>query len=175
MEKFILLIFVLGLSTMSLFAQTFFERNNNRFSMGVQVGKVYNPEVFKYPTYIINVSYYGVYLDIGGCPRSHRSDVRVDKWKDSSYFTFHVGYQLPVLNWLRVTPLVGYYCHKSGYTDGYDYTVDKYGIHNRFDVTDQKSGFDFGGNLQFDINRFSIFCTFTKKLWYAGLGFNVMF
>lgn len=173
MKKYIL-VFIFVMANVTSFGQTFFERNKN-ISMGIQFGAVdqHNNTDMGFQTLMINVSCYGVYLDIGGWPRTHSSDVRVDKWDDESCFAFHVGYQLPFLSWLKITPLIGYYNHKSGYTDGSNWTINRYGINNKFVVQDKLNGFDYGGNIQIDIKRFCILGTFTKNMWYAGVGFNV--
>lgn len=172
--KKIMIIMLFALISMGANAQTFFERNKN-VSIGIQFGAVdqHNHTDMGFQTLMVNVSCYGAYLDIGGWPRKHGSDTRVDKWDDESCFAFHVGYQLPILGWLKITPLVGYYNHKSGYTDGYNWKTNNSGINNKFVVKDKLNGFDYGGNVQIDIKRFCILGTFTKNMWYAGIGFNI--
>lgn len=162
------------LLTISVNAQTFFERNKN-ISFGIQFGAVdhHNNTDMGFQTLMATVSCYGVYLDIGGWPRAYGSDARIDKWDDEYCIAFHIGYQLPILDWLKITPIIGYYNHESGYTDGYYWKVNQYGIDNKFVALDELNGFDYGGNIQIDIKRFSIFGTFTKNMWYAGIGFNL--
>lgn len=173
MKKKILIV-LLVLFTTSVNGQTFFKRNKN-LSFGVQFGAVdhHNNTDMGFQTLMATITCYGVYLDIGGWPTSHGSDVRVDKWDDEHCFAFHVGYQLPVLNWLKITPLIGYYNHESGYTDGSKWTVTKSGIKNKFVALDKLNGVDFGGNIQISIKWFNILGTFTTNMWYAGIGFNV--
>ncbi len=45
--------------------------------------------------------------------------------------------------------MVGYASVKEGITDGEDWSVDKYGIVNKFNVTEEKGGFDYGAALVF--------------------------
>ena len=155
-------------------AQSFFERNKN-VSLGIQFGAVdqHNHTEMGFQTLMVNTTCYGVYLDVGGWPRSHGDDVRIDEWDDEYCFAFHLGYQLPVLKWLKITPIAGYYKHESGYTDGSHWKVVNYGISNKFVAQDKLNGFDYGCNIQIDIKQFSIFGTITKNMWYAGIGFNI--
>ena len=175
MKKIFLSLVFAIITVININGQTFFERNKN-VSIGIQFGAVdqHNHTDMGFQTLMVNVSCYGAYLDIGGWPRKHGSDTRVDKWDDESCFAVHIGYQLPIFKWLKITPLAGYYNHKTGYTNGYNWNVTSSGINNEFVVNKQLNGFDYGGNIQIDIKRFSIFGTFTKNMWYAGIGFNIL-
>ena len=72
----------------------------------------------------------GVYLDFleGGPAHKHSTEYRLDDdpmWNDSTTILFNVGYQFPVLPWLRVMPILGYCQTNAGVTDvsrtSYDY------------------------------------------------------
>lgn len=172
--KKILFICLFALIPLYINAQTIFERNKN-VSVGIQFGAVdqHNYTKMGFQTFMVNATCYGVYLDIGGWPRSHKEDVRIDKWDDECCFAFHLGYQFPVLKQLKITPIMGYYKHQSEYTDGNYWKIDNYGIDNKFVVQDKLNGFDYGCNIQTDIKRFSILGTLTKNMWYVGVGFNM--
>ncbi len=172
--KKIILIFAFIITSITSFGQTFFERNKN-MSFGVHFGAVdnLNGKHMGFQTLMVSMSAYGVYADIGGWPSSHGSDVRIDKWDDEKCLAFHVGYQFPFLTWLKITPLIGYYNHQIGTTDGSNWKVTNNGIHNHFTSDEESLGFDYGGSVQIDIKRFSIFGTFTKNMWYGGIGFNM--
>lgn len=176
MKKKILIILFIFISAFS-YSQSFFDLNKN-VSFGIQFGAVdqHNKEM-GFQTLMFNISCYGVYLDIGGWPAQHSSDVRIDKWDDETVFVIHIGYQIPLIfaKSVKITPIIGYYNHQIGVTDGANWSVSQSGIHNKFIVEDELQGIDFGTNIEIDIKRFSIFGTFTKNMWYAGLGFNIPF
>lgn len=172
--KRLFLTFAFIIASITSFGQAFFERNKN-VSFGVHFGAVdnLNGTHMGFQTLMVSMSIYGVYADIGGWPSSYESDVRIDTWDDEKCSSFHVGYQFPVLTWLKITPLIGYYNHQIGTTDGSEWKVTNYGIHNQFTSDEELLGFDYGGSVQIDIKRFSIFATFTKNMWYGGIGFNI--
>lgn len=91
--KKILFICLFALIPLYINAQTIFERNKN-VSVGIQFGAVdqHNYTKMGFQTFMVNATCYGVYLDIGGWPRSHKEDVRIDKWDDECCFAFHLGY-----------------------------------------------------------------------------------
>lgn len=122
----------------------------------------------------IGMTIKGIYGDFGFWPRSYGDDVRVDEWDDEYMWMFHVGYQLSVFcKNVRITPIVGYYSHETGITDGYDYYINNNGIHNEFHCTDKFSGFDYGAKLTINIKHFNISGTLTKNVWYAGIGYEI--
>ena len=110
-----------------------------------------------------------MYLDAGGWPRRHGSDVRVEKWDDDEALTFHVGYQIPIQKWLRITPMVGYAHNATGTTNGYNWSANSNGIHNKFEAEDSFSEFDYGAQLTFNINRINLLGTLTRYNWYVGI------
>jgi hypothetical protein len=180
------LFFIITLCVLSVTsdAKSIFDYNKST-SFGIQFGAVDQQNHFGFQTLMGHISIYGVYVDVGGWPRSHQRDIRVDKWDDESCFMFHVGYQFPLCSWFKITPIAGYYKHESGMTDGYHWKVDNYGINNRFDVHDRYSGFDYGVNAMFHIRlnnkekkpgySLQLGGTYTKNAWYAGLGLDIAF
>ena len=185
MKKFFLLSIIFF--SLSINAEeNIFSKYNQSTSFGIQFGAVDQQNDLGFQTLMFHLSVYGVYADIGGWPRSHGSDVRVDKWDDESCFMFHLGYQIPISSWFKITPIAGYYNHKSGMTDGYHWKVTSNGISNSFKVQDQYSGFDYGVNAMFHIHLnkktenstgfdLQLGGTYTKNAWYAGIGLNINF
>lgn len=114
-----------------------------------------------------------VYFDIGGYPRSHGSDTRVDKWDDDTAFLFHLGYQFPLCYWLRVIPIIGYSETSCGYTDGYRWKPNGYGIVNKYIPETKSNGFDYGIQIVGNINRLTISATLTKRNYYFGVGIDI--
>ena len=150
-----------------------FNEERNNLCFGLHIGTSGHHQGITKVIALMSVSYKGFYFDIGGMPAIHSSDVRVDKWNDSRAFLTHIGYSVPVASFLRITPLVGYSMTESGITNGYDWRYDSNGIYNKFEKADDANGFDYGGQLTININRFNIHATYTKYSWYFGIGFDI--
>lgn len=123
MKKFYILSVVLIAVTMNTQAQWFdFSENKGRCALGIHAGLAgWNAE-YRTIGWGASIQIGGVYLDyLDGGPAHRRSaDYRADDdplWNDSTAFVFNVGYQLPVLPWLRVMPIVGYCQTDAGVTD----------------------------------------------------------
>lgn len=119
-----------------------------------------------------SMTIYGVYADFGGWPAIHENDVDVDVWDDNKAIIFHLGYQVPLTKWLRIVPMAGYAYDASGTVDGYNWSCGYNGIHNKFNVDEQVSGFDYGAALVFNIKHVNISGTYTKYNWYVGIGYE---
>lgn len=125
-------------------------RLNESFSIGILGAGL---EHMDYGAMGLNTTFYGVYLDYMWWPRRHDNDVRIGQWKDHSVWAAHVGYQIPFFQYagssIRLLPMVGYASIKEGITDGNDWSVGENGIENKFHVTEEKGGFDYGAALVF--------------------------
>lgn len=123
---------------------------NKCFSVGIIGGGMVG---FDYGVAGFNATCYGVYVDFMGWPRKHANDVSIDKWEDHSQYAFHVGYQIPFHKYkdcsMRLIPMIGYASIKKGYTDGEDWSVGSGGIINKFYVTEEVGGFDYGAAVAF--------------------------
>ena len=155
-----------------------FSEENRKLSFGFHFGAVGQAQDLGLQIIMGSVTFHGVYVDFGGWPQGHGSDVRVDKWDADRAFIFHVGYQVPIARWLKVTPMIGYACDETGYTDGSDWRVTDSGIHNKFHADKEVKGFDYGGQVTFAIpvgkkTDLHIMGTYTKYCWYGGLGLGV--
>ena len=123
-------------------------------------------DVFKKANNTFNIA-----IHFGGWPSKHGSDVDVDVWDDDKALTCHLGYQVPLTNWLRIIPMVGYAYDVTGTTDGHDWSYNN-GIHNKFNIDEKVEGFDYGAAVVFNINHVNIQGTYTKYNWYIGIGYE---
>ena len=155
---------------------------NNSVEIGFQFGSVdaYGSHHLSFPVAMASFACYGVYADIGGWGPNHRDDWRGYEWDDEKCFAFHVGYQLPFGKYFKITPLVGYYNHQIGWTDGNDYYYDPWydEYHNRFITEYEYKGFDFGSQVQVSFpvgtyTKLNIMGTFTNNMAYGGLGISI--
>ncbi len=151
---------------------------NKSVSVGIIGGGM---ETFDYGALGINATCYGVYVDFMGWPRKHSNDVSIDKWEDHSQYAFHVGYQIPFHQYkdgsIRLIPVIGYASIKKGYTDGGDWSVGSGGIINKFHVTEEFGGFDYGAVLSFQskddkLGYFDFYVGATKHTIWIGLGYD---
>lgn len=173
MRKTILTAFILFFIAFSANAETYkdiFNYANKRTNINFLFGcNGYNTDI-ALQEFGMSFTTHGIYADLLLWPRKHGSDVRVDKWDDDECLTFHVGYQIPIQKWVRITPIVGYTYNACGTTDGYNYSCGNNGINNKFNADYEYKEFDYGAVLTFNINHVNVSATLTNYNWYVGLG-----
>ena len=157
-----------------------FSEAKKSLSFGVHFGAIGQAQDLGLQILVGSVTFYNVYVDFGGWPQAHGSDVRVRQWDEDRAYLFHAGYQVPITSWLRITPMVGYACDETGVTDGSNWSVTDSGIHNKFYADKAVKGFDYGGQVMFSIpvgkkTSFQLMGTYTRFCWYGGLGLGVRF
>lgn len=152
---------------------------NESFSIGILGAGL---EHMNYGAMGINATFYGAYVDYMWWPRRHDNDVRIDQWKDHSVWAAHVGYQIPFFQYagssIRLLPMVGYTSVKEGITDGNDWSIGENGIVNKFHVTEEKGGFDYGAALVFQnsdnkIGAYDFSIGVTRRTIWVGLAWEV--
>lgn len=190
--KKILLVAALAVMTMTANAQWFdFSNNVHRYEIGFNLGMVGTPAEFHDFGFGASLSAWGVYLDFITAGPMYRNDNRnasmndpdeVRFLPDSTTTTVNLGYQIPVLPWLRIMPLVGVNFNSSGYTDmatlnaqtsgsSDNVSVDLYHDYNR---EYSWSYFNFGGGLVITpIKWVSIYGVYTTRSIYGGITINL--
>lgn len=149
-----------------------FKKANNTFNMAIHFGGIGCSQDLGLQEFLVSTTIKGVYADFGGWPSAHGSDVDIDVWDDDKAITCHLGYQVPVTNWLRIIPMVGYAYDAMGTTDGHNWSCDSNGIHNKFNIDEKVEGLDYGAAVVFNINHVNIQGTYTKYNWYIGIGYE---
>ena len=172
MKKF-LLVLVLLFGALVSHAQIFpvADVNNHHYEVGFQGGAIGLGKELTLAGFGFNLTVWGVYFDLLINGAEHAGSTKVGTWNDNQGVAVHLGYQIPITQWLRVIPLVGYGEINTGITDGRDYTIDKNGVHNRYRATWRHGGFDAGGSLCFNIKYVSIYLTGTMWSVSGGVGF----
>ena len=127
------------------------------------------------------LSVYGVYIDfLYGAPE-HKYDKHVVPvmYNDTSVLDINIGYQIPVLPWLRLMPLVGH-CHTSaGLTDATTVNIEVDGDHSAtmyhdFNVTSRKHYLNYGCGLIIQpIRQASIYAVYTRHAIYGGISISL--
>lgn len=191
MKKTVLLMAAVLAVTMSANAQWFdFKNNVHRYELGLNLGMTGINTGFEQFGWGASLSAWGVYLDFTSAGPMYKYDNRVASMNDpanlrflpdSTTTTINLGYQIPVLPWLRIMPLVGFNITTSGVTDmathntevnnSGDYVnVELYHDYNR---EYRWSYLNFGGGIVISpIKWISIYGVYTKRAIYGGLTFN---
>lgn len=121
-----------------------------------------------------SISAYGVYFAFAYSSPAYNSSTSVGTWSDSMSYAMHGGFQIPILEYLKVAPVFGVACYSEGTTDGYHYSVSSSGINNVYIADTVYKGFDYGLNIQYSFTKssnFKIDVTFTRLTFFVGAGF----
>ena len=178
MKKLLLMLIVLlsFVCVNDVIAQTsykdVFKKANTTFNIAIHFGRIGCSQDLGLQEFLVSTTIYGIYADFGGWPSKHESDVDVNVWNDDKAITCHLGYQIPLTNWLRIISMAGYAYDATGITDGYNWSCDHNGIHNKFYADKMVNGFDYGAAVIFNINHVNIQGTYTKYNWYIGIGYE---
>lgn len=176
--------------TMGASAQWFdFKNNVHRYEIGLNLGVPGLNTEFHDFGIGVSVSAWGVYIDFLKAGPMHKYDNHVADMTnpaalvpDSTAWTLNVGYQIPVLPWLRIMPVIGHSHNTSGYTDYSTVNVetsgDEYSSSSQMyhDYVKQKGygTLNFGGGVVISpIRWMSIYGVYTKHAIYGGLTFNL--
>lgn len=181
MKKIIILS---ALLTSSLFAnaQVFdFSSNNGRIEAGFCAGLAGYGTKYQGLGSGACASIFGGYLDyIQYGPQHRYSSVITDEdWDDSVALSINLGYQIPVLPWLRVMPLVGYTQTNEGKTKGneMDYDSDEtFSWYHPYKVTkgSRIHRFNYGGGISIQpVKWFSLSFMYTHDAIYGGISINL--
>lgn len=124
----------------------------------------------------MNGTIYGAYIDFMFLPRANANSTDVNKHSNEKQsISVHLGYQVPLLKWLNIIPIVGYTQVQKGTTDGSNWTYTYgSGINNSFYVDETNKGFEFGGILAVKIGKIvRIYGAGTTRCIYGGIGFKL--
>lgn len=158
-KKSIVFIVMLALMSFSAKAQWFDFSNNQRASIGINLGVVgydFSPQGGLDKNIAnfgmgANISIMGLYLDFIYQDPSHRWDkiITLEEYPDQTALTINVGYQIPVLSWLYLTPVIGYSNETWGRTLGNSIEVqpESYSIYHKYVQDDINNHFNYGMGL----------------------------
>lgn len=179
--KKLLILFALLFSLGMARAQWFdFSQNKETMGMGIHLGQVASNTDFHDFGFGFGLSIYGFYVDFMYDPPEFESDNHVinEQVPDSRSLVINLGYQIPVLPWLRLCPVLGYSEISEGYTDFS--TVNIAGNENRmhiehdFITEENHPEFNYGcGILLRPIRQIDIYGFWTKRAIYGGISFNI--
>ncbi|MBQ3711867.1 MAG: outer membrane beta-barrel protein [Bacteroidales bacterium] len=162
-------------------AQVFdFSSNNSRLEVGINLGVAGASTPYGGFGAGFNLEVLGFQLDLlkYGPEHHYATEISDTKWNDSVAFEVNLGYQVPVLPWLRLTPLIGYSQTNQGITDGSKAYVDgddSVSWYHPYTVTPgtRDHRFNFGGGISIQpLKWFSINFAYTRYAIYGGIALN---
>ena len=188
-----LLIFAMGaLLSMSANAQWFdFKSNVHRYEIGVNLGVAGQGTEFQSFGCGASLSAWGVYLDVLSAGPMYKYDNRVASMNDpanlrflpdSTTTTINLGYQIPVLPWLRVMPLIGFNVCTSGKTDMATHNAQTSGdgeyinveLYHDYNREYRWTYFNFGGGLVVSpLKWLNLYGVYTTHAVYGGISLNL--
>lgn len=125
----------------------------------------------------------GFYLDFIRSDAQHRyyNTIENVQWEDTRSFSINAGYQIPILPWLRIMPVIGYAQNNHGITDGTrmkadtsDDTTTWYHPYS-VDPESRQHHFNYGGGLSIQPCKwFSINAIATRRALYGGIGIDIL-
>ncbi len=182
MKRFIVLAALL-LAAVNANAQWFdFSNNNDRYEAGLNLGKAGYTTPYEGLTIGFNAVVWGVSLNIIKEGPQHRYDNTVSdtKWDDYVAFNLDLGYQIPVLSWFRIMPVVGYMQTNQGVTDAsqlyWDGDDAGSSLYHPYKVTPgtREHYFNYGAGISIQpIKWVSLTATYTRYAFYAGINLNI--
>ena len=149
-----------------------FETANAKWSIGIIGGGLGIFDGSARGVFGLNLTVKGFYIDLMGKGSTHKSDVRVDKWTESSGTVFHAGYQLPITKGFRLIPVIGYYTLGNTMTDGYDWKVTSGGISNKTSTSVDSKGLDYGGLMVINSKHVNFYIAGTRYTLYGGVAYQ---
>ena len=191
MKKSILLVALFTLA-MSAQAQWFdFSQNHYRFGIGINLGHVGKEPHFNDFGLGVSLNAWGVYLDCLSAGPVYKYDNRVASMNDPANLRFlpdstttvvNLGYQIPVLPWLRIMPLIGFNVNTSGLTDMATHNVQTSGsdesisveLYHDYNREYTWTYINFGGGLVITpVKYVDIYAVYTSRAIYGGVSFNM--
>lgn len=159
-----------------------FELNANRLEFGFNFGEAGSFSNYARLAMGANLLVNGIYLDFLASEPEHKYSRPSDtKWNDHVAFCINAGYQIPILKWLRVMPLVGYAQTNDGITDASKtiWDIDEYSssTYHPYKVTKgtREHYLNYGGGLSIQPSKwFSINLIATRHAIYGGVGVDLL-
>lgn len=185
MKKTVFILAAMMAVAMSASAQWFDFRNNvHRYEVGVNLGVPGLGTQFHDFGFGMSLSAWGVYLDFisAGPMYKYNNHVNVGAAAmvpDSTATSISLGYQIPVLSWLRIMPIIGHTHTTSGYTDFSTVNIEVNENSGQMYHDYVKEGparhyWHFGGGLIISpVKWVSVYGVYTTHAVYGGLSFNL--
>ena len=159
-----------------------FQFNAKRMEFGLNVGQAGSFSPYADFALGANLLVNGFYVDFLASDPQHKYSRTSDtKWNDHVAFCINAGYQIPILKWLRLMPLIGYAQTNDGITDAsvtiWEIDEDSSDTYHPYKVTrgSRSHYFNYGGGLSIQPCKwFSINLIATNNALYGGVGVDLV-
>ncbi len=94
MKRFLCSIMLCVMACLVCSAQSYkevFAEGRKTLSFGLHFGAIGQAQDLGLQIIVGSVTFYNVYVDFGGWPQAHGSDVRIDKWDEDRAYLFHTA------------------------------------------------------------------------------------
>ena len=156
--------------------------NKDRLTVGFELGSAGVNTDYGGFAWGVSASLYGVYLDFLIAGPQHQNVNRVNNtlWQDDEAFTISVGYQIPVLPWLRIAPIIGYCQTNYGITDMSTVNIHintsgrRGSIYHDYYPQKRFHEFNYGAGLFLQpFKSVEIYGVYTARSIYGGISLNL--
>lgn len=127
----------------------------------------------------ISMSLMGVYIDFMYQSPEHRWGNKIEPrlYQDHSALSINVGYKIPILPFLNITPMIGYSNETTGVTDCSTVNIDyeNHSIYHDYDVEHRYNHFNYGAGISVKpIEWLEIGGVCTANATYGNISVNLM-
>jgi len=127
----------------------------------------------------ISMSLMGVYIDFMYQSPEHRWGNKIEPrlYQDHSALSINVGYKIPILPFLNITPMIGYSNETTGVTDCSTVNIDyeSHSIYHDYDVEHRYNHFNYGAGISVKpIEWLEIGGVCTAHATYGNISVNLM-
>ena len=158
-----------------------FSQNSEQASIGFHLGAAGVGTDYGGIAGGVSMSVLGFYADFIIAPPDNTTDTHVldQRVDDDRAFTISIGYHIPILPWLRLTPIIGYSNTSYGNVDMSTVNIvvdDDYSGHIEHEYTPVEPfhEFNFGGGLFVKPVEFlDIYGIWTLRAIYGGISINI--
>ncbi len=157
-----------------------FAHNEERLTAGFHLGAAGFPTDYEDLGLGVSLSCYGVYLDFLLSGPQHQNDNHVNNtlWQDDEAWSINIGYQIPILKWLRIAPIIGYAQENYGVTDASTVNIsvneNSGSIYHDYYPMERFHHFNYGGGLFVQLGRYvELYGVGTRYAVYGGIGLNI--
>ena len=181
--KIILFAMMLAFVGNSANAQLFdLASNKDRLTVGFELGSCGLNTDYGGFAWGVSASLVGVYLDFLIAGPQHQNDKHVNntQFQDDEAFTINVGYQIPVLPWLRIAPIIGYCQTNYGITDMSTVNVHintsgrSGSIYHDYYPQKRFHDFNYGAGIFLQPFRYiELYGVYTARSAYGGIALNL--
>ncbi|MBP3740603.1 MAG: hypothetical protein J6I41_05765 [Bacteroidales bacterium] len=156
--------------------------NNERVEIGFQLGQSATGTEYAKLGFGGSINLLGVHVDFLVVAPEHKYDRHVTNtlYEDSSSYNINIGYQIPILPWLRVMPVVGYCQTNYGVTDATTVNVETHEnssqIYHDYSVYagTRRHRFNYGIGLALQpFEWLSLYGVGSRYAIYGGISFNL--